>query len=98
MSSPQRTEMSAQRSATGFAEADTGELRAGGSSRSCAERRPDHSGAWLRSLQDRPGMKENLEIFDFELEPEDNAAISVLDKGEAGRTGPNPGVFAHVPR
>jgi 2,5-diketo-D-gluconate reductase A len=43
-------------------------------------------------------MKENLEIFDFELEPEDNAAISVLDKGEAGRTGPNPGVFAHVPR
>jgi 2,5-diketo-D-gluconate reductase A len=43
-------------------------------------------------------MKENFEIFDFELEPEDIAAISALDKGEEGRTGPNPDVFAYVPR
>ena len=43
-------------------------------------------------------IKENLEIFDFELEPEDIAAISALDRGEAGRTGPNPDVFAYVPR
>jgi 2,5-diketo-D-gluconate reductase A len=43
-------------------------------------------------------MKENFEIFDFELEPEDIAAISALDKGEQGRTGPNPDVFAYVPR
>ena len=43
-------------------------------------------------------IKENLEIFDFELEPEDIAAISALDRGEAGRTGPNPDVFAHIPR
>jgi 2,5-diketo-D-gluconate reductase A len=43
-------------------------------------------------------MKENFEIFDFELEAEDIAAISALDRGEAGRTGPNPDVFARVPR
>jgi 2,5-diketo-D-gluconate reductase A len=43
-------------------------------------------------------MKENFEIFDFELQPEDVAAISALDRGEAGRTGPNPDVFARVPR
>ena len=43
-------------------------------------------------------MKENFEIFDFELEPEDMAAISALDRGEEGRTGPNPDVFAYLPR
>ena len=43
-------------------------------------------------------MKENFEIFDLELEPEDMAAISALDRGEEGRTGPNPDVFAYVPR
>jgi 2,5-diketo-D-gluconate reductase A len=43
-------------------------------------------------------MKENFEIFDFELEPEDMAAVSALDRGEKGRTGPNPDVFAYVPR
>ena len=43
-------------------------------------------------------MKENFEIFDFELEAEDVAPISALDRGEAGRTGPNPDVFARVPR
>ena len=42
-------------------------------------------------------MKENFEIFDFELEPEDMAVISALDRGEKGRTGPNPDVFAYVP-
>ena len=43
-------------------------------------------------------VKENFEIFDFELEAEDLAAISALDRGETGRTGPNPDVFARVPR
>jgi 2,5-diketo-D-gluconate reductase A len=43
-------------------------------------------------------IRENFQVFDFELEPEDIAAISALDKGEAGRTGPNPDVFAYVPR
>jgi 2,5-diketo-D-gluconate reductase A len=43
-------------------------------------------------------IRENFHIFDFELQPEDIAAISALDMGEAGRTGPNPDVFAYVPR
>ena len=43
-------------------------------------------------------MKENFQIFDFELEPEDMAAISALDRGEEGRTGPHPDIFAYVPR
>jgi 2,5-diketo-D-gluconate reductase A len=43
-------------------------------------------------------MQENFEIFDFELEDVDIAAISALDRGEAGRTGPNPDVFARVGR
>jgi 2,5-diketo-D-gluconate reductase A len=42
-------------------------------------------------------IKENFELFDFELEPGDVAKIDALDKGEAGRTGPNPDAFAHVP-
>jgi 2,5-diketo-D-gluconate reductase A len=40
---------------------------------------------------------ENFEIFDFELEPGDIERIDGLDQGEAGRTGPNPDQFAHVP-
>jgi 2,5-diketo-D-gluconate reductase A len=42
-------------------------------------------------------IKENFELFDFELEPDDVAKIDALDKGEAGRTGPHPDAFAHVP-
>ena len=42
-------------------------------------------------------IKENFELFDFELEPGDVAKIDALDKGEAGRTGPNPDVFAYIP-
>ena len=42
-------------------------------------------------------MKENFEIFDFELEPADMSEISALDRGEDGRTGPNPDTFAYVP-
>jgi 2,5-diketo-D-gluconate reductase A len=36
-------------------------------------------------------MKENVALFDFELEPADMEAITALDRGEDGRTGPNPG-------
>jgi 2,5-diketo-D-gluconate reductase A len=43
-------------------------------------------------------MKENFELFDFNLDGEDMAAISALDKGESGRTGPNPDTFDYVPR
>jgi 2,5-diketo-D-gluconate reductase A len=45
-----------------------------------------------------PGrIRENFELFDFELEPGDVEAIDALDKGEAGRTGPNPDRFDYVP-
>ncbi|HKG49319.1 MAG TPA: aldo/keto reductase [Actinomycetales bacterium] len=42
-------------------------------------------------------IKENFEIFDFELAPADVQAIAALDRGEEGRTGPNPDVFDYVP-
>ena len=45
--------------------------------------------------QDR--MKSNFELFDFELGSADMDAISALDQGEAGRTGPNPDQFDYVP-
>jgi 2,5-diketo-D-gluconate reductase A len=42
-------------------------------------------------------IAENFAIFDFELDASDVAKIDTLDKGEAGREGPNPDVFAYVP-
>jgi 2,5-diketo-D-gluconate reductase A len=42
-------------------------------------------------------IKENFELFDFELEAGDVKAIAKLDKGEDGRTGPNPDSFAYIP-
>jgi 2,5-diketo-D-gluconate reductase A len=42
-------------------------------------------------------IKENFEIFDFDLSADDVTAISALDKGEEGRTGPNPDVFDYIP-
>jgi 2,5-diketo-D-gluconate reductase A len=42
-------------------------------------------------------MKENFELFDFELGSEDMDAISALDRGEEGRTGPHPDKFDFVP-
>jgi 2,5-diketo-D-gluconate reductase A len=42
-------------------------------------------------------IKENFELFDFELEPGDVEQIETLDRGEEGRTGPNPDAFAYVP-
>lgn len=42
-------------------------------------------------------MRENFEIFDFSLTPDEVAAISGLDQGEAGRTGPNPDAFDWIP-
>jgi 2,5-diketo-D-gluconate reductase A len=35
-------------------------------------------------------IRENLELFDFELAPDDIARIDALDRGEAGRDGPHP--------
>ncbi|AQA05238.1 oxidoreductase [Mycobacterium sp. MS1601] len=42
-------------------------------------------------------MQENFDIFDFELDGDQMAAISGLDQGEAGRTGPNPDTFDYIP-
>lgn len=42
-------------------------------------------------------IKENYDIFDFELTPDEMTAIDALDKGEAGRTGPNPDTFDMIP-
>jgi 2,5-diketo-D-gluconate reductase A len=42
-------------------------------------------------------IAENFQIFDFELSPDDVATIDALDRGEAGRDGPNPDEFAYVP-
>ena len=42
-------------------------------------------------------MQENFDIFDFELDGDQMASISALDKGEAGRTGPNPDTFDYIP-
>jgi 2,5-diketo-D-gluconate reductase A len=41
-------------------------------------------------------IEENFRLFDFELTPEQVQAIDALDRGESGRTGPNPDEFAHV--
>ena len=43
-------------------------------------------------------IEENFQLFDFELSPDDVAAIDALDKGEAGRDGPHPDVMSYVPR
>ena len=40
-------------------------------------------------------VKENFEIFDFELSDADMSLISALNKDE--RTGPNPDEFNHIP-
>ena len=42
-------------------------------------------------------IEENFGLFDFELTDDQVDAISALDRGEAGRTGPNPDTFDYVP-
>jgi 2,5-diketo-D-gluconate reductase A len=42
-------------------------------------------------------IRENFQIFDFQLEPGDVERIDELDRGEAGRTGPHPDRFDYVP-
>ena len=43
-------------------------------------------------------IAENFSIFDFELDGAQMAAITKLDQGSQGRTGPNPDTFAPTPR
>ena len=42
-------------------------------------------------------MRENFELFDFELGSKEMDAITALDRGENGRTGPHPDTFDRVP-
>jgi 2,5-diketo-D-gluconate reductase A len=42
-------------------------------------------------------MRENLDLFEFELEPDDMAALAALQLGAAGRIGPHPDSFDWVP-
>jgi 2,5-diketo-D-gluconate reductase A len=42
-------------------------------------------------------IKENFALFDFQLEPGDVQTIDALDRGEAGRNGPDPDTFAYIP-
>jgi len=41
-------------------------------------------------------MHHNIDIFDFELSADEMASIDALDKGEAGRVGPNPDTYEGV--
>jgi 2,5-diketo-D-gluconate reductase A len=41
-------------------------------------------------------MAENLDVFDFELDAGEMAAIDALDKGEPGRVGPDPDTYEGV--
>ena len=42
-------------------------------------------------------VKSNFEIFDFSLDGDEMTAITGLDRGESGRTGPNPDKFDYIP-
>jgi 2,5-diketo-D-gluconate reductase A len=41
----------------------------------------------------RERIEENAALFDFQLSDDDLASIAALDRGDAGRTGPNPTTF-----
>ena len=45
----------------------------------------------------RERMKSNFDIFDFSLSSDELDAIAGLDRGESGRTGPNPDAFDFIP-
>lgn len=42
-------------------------------------------------------LAENFDVFDFALTGDEVAALAALDKGEAGRQGPNPDTFDWIP-
>jgi 2,5-diketo-D-gluconate reductase A len=46
----------------------------------------------------RERMAENFALFDFELDDDAMRAITGLDRGEYGRTGPHPDTFDRIPR
>jgi 2,5-diketo-D-gluconate reductase A len=44
----------------------------------------------------RSRVEENFDVFDFDLDDQQMAAITGLNRDE--RTGPDPDSFAHIPR
>jgi 2,5-diketo-D-gluconate reductase A len=42
-------------------------------------------------------MRENIDVFGFQLEPRDLARLTALQQGEAGRLGPHPDTFDWIP-
>lgn len=44
----------------------------------------------------RSRMKENIDVLDFELTPDEMEQVGALDQGDAGRIGPHPEVFARL--
>ncbi len=42
-------------------------------------------------------IRENVELFDFDLDPDDVERLEGLSQGERGRIGPNPDTFDYVP-
>jgi 2,5-diketo-D-gluconate reductase A len=46
----------------------------------------------------RERLAENLDVFDFSLSADEVTSLNALDKGERGRTGPNPDTFDWIPR
>lgn len=42
-------------------------------------------------------LAENFDVFDFALSADEVAALAALDRGEAGRQGPNPDAFDWIP-
>ncbi|WP_017934367.1 aldo/keto reductase [Nocardioides sp. Iso805N] len=45
----------------------------------------------------RERLAENIDVFDFTLSDDEVTSLNALDKGEAGRTGPNPDTFDWIP-
>jgi 2,5-diketo-D-gluconate reductase A len=45
----------------------------------------------------RERMKSNFDIVEFSLDSDEMDAITGLDRGESGRTGPNPDKFDYIP-
>jgi len=45
----------------------------------------------------RERLAENIDVFGFALTADEVTALNALDKGEAGRTGPNPDTFDWIP-
>jgi len=45
----------------------------------------------------RERLAENFDVFDFTLSEDEVTSLNALDKGETGRTGPNPDTFDWIP-